>query len=135
MLDEPRELLACALFPLYPLEPPPKALLFAPELCGMSRLPTLLAPPPPADRVLALGLAPAERLLVLGLAPAERLLALAVPPRLALLGVAPARLACCCAPCRLAVEPPYLLAVAWFAYGAPPRCCGLCCQLLLPPPP
>jgi len=83
----------------------------------MSRLPTLLAPPPPADRVLALGLAPAERLLVLGLAPEERLLALAVPPRLALLGVAPARLACCCAPCRLAEEPPravppYLFAVA-----------------------
>ena len=103
MLDEPRELLACALFPLYPLEPPPKALLFDPELCGTFRLPTLLAPPPPADRVLALGLA-----------PADRLLALAAPPRLALLGVAPARLACCVPACRFAV-PPYLLAVAWFA--------------------
>jgi hypothetical protein len=104
MLDDPRELLACALFPLYPLEPPPKALLLLLELCGMLRLPTLLAPPPPADRVLALGLA-----------PAERLLALAVLPRLALLGLAPARLACCPAPCRPAVEPPYLLAVAEFA--------------------
>ena len=119
MLDEPRELLAFALFPLYPPEPLPKALLLLLELCGMLRLPTLLAPPPPADRVLALGLA----LLRVGLlpAPAERLLALAVLPRLALLGLAPARLACDCAPAgRLAVElpravPPYLLAVAEFA--------------------
>jgi len=120
MLDEPRELLAFALFPLYPPEPLPKALLLLLELCGMLRLPTLLAPPPPAERLLALGLlpAPAERLLALGVlpAPAERLLALAVLPRLALLGVAPARLACDCAPaCRPAVEPPYLLAVAEFA--------------------
>jgi hypothetical protein len=109
MLDEPRELLAFALFPLYPPELLPKALLLLPELCGMLRLPTLLAPPPPADRLLTLGLLPA---------PAERLLALAAPPRLELLGVAPARLLCCFAlACRLAVElpravPPYLLAVA-----------------------
>ena len=48
MLDEPRALLDRALFPLYPLEPPPKALLFAPELFGISRLPMLLLPLLPA---------------------------------------------------------------------------------------
>src|SRR5271169_1228391 len=40
--------------------------------------------------------------------------------------------------CRLAIEsprvvPPNLLAVFLSPYGAPPRCCGLCCQLLFPP--
>ena len=30
--------------------------------------------------------------------------------------------------------PPYSFAVARSEYGAPPRCCGLCCQLLLPLP-
>ncbi len=93
MLDEPRALLDRALLPLYPPEPPPKALLFAPVLFGMSRLPMLLLPPLPA------------RLAVL-LPPARSLTA------------APPRLACCPAlACRFAVEPPravppYLLAVA-----------------------
>ena len=49
------------------------------------------------------------------------------PDRLA--GVAdrppPARLACCPARESPRAVPPYLLAVALFAYGAPPRCCGL----------
>jgi hypothetical protein len=29
--------------------------------------------------------------------------------------------------------PPYWLAVARLLYGAPPRCCGLCCQFEFPP--
>jgi hypothetical protein len=46
MLDEPRELLARALFPLKPLEPPLMALDLAPVLLlGMSRLPIWSAPP------------------------------------------------------------------------------------------
>lgn len=44
MLEEPRELLARALLPLLPEEPPLQALDLDP-LLGMSRLPARLAPP------------------------------------------------------------------------------------------
>src|SRR5437870_13272494 len=49
MLDEPRELLARALLPLGPPEPPPKPprRVLAPELGDTLRLPTR-SPPPPA---------------------------------------------------------------------------------------
>lgn len=120
MLEAPRALLDFALLPLKPPEPPPRA----PELF---EAPALLAPglaPPPLLRfaVLALGLAPPPRfaVLALGLAP---------PPRFAEVALAPA------ADCRPAappfVEPPYLLAVAGFEYGAPPRWAELCCTLPL----
>ncbi|HXY31932.1 MAG TPA: hypothetical protein VEI06_14585 [Gemmatimonadaceae bacterium] len=60
MLEEPRELLARALLPLNPPEPPLKPLLFDPLLFGMSLDPTwspprLPPPAPPAERSFALG--------------------------------------------------------------------------------
>src|SRR6267142_706656 len=70
--------------------------------------------------------------------PRSMLPACCLPPR----SIAPP---CCLPPicpwfwrafaCRLDMEspravPPYLLAVALFEYGAPPRCWALCCQLL-----
>jgi hypothetical protein len=128
MLDAPRELLAAALFPLKPSEPPPKPLLpFAPPPGEMSRLPTLS--PPPAARLPALGLAArfpplADLLLTPALSrleapPAARLLAFGDPP---------ARLFC-----WPRVWPPYLFAVALLPYGVPPRWDELCDQLLFPP--
>lgn len=100
MLDAPRELLARALFPLRPEDPPLQALGFDPLLLGMSRPPTRSAPPAP----LLLPTPLAERLLTPGLgcpwAPPARLLAPAP-----------------CCEARAALEdwpradPPYLLAV------------------------
>lgn len=96
MLEEPRELLALALLPLKPSEPPPKAPDFEP-------------PPPPPPLELELALAPPPRLLVLALAPAP-------PPRLAELALAERVLAPELVP-RLppppCADPPYLFAVAW----------------------
>jgi len=83
MLEEPRELLALALLPLKPSEPPPKAPDFEP-------------PPPPPPLELELALAPPPRLAELALA--ERVLAPALAPRL---------------PPPPCADPPYLLAVAW----------------------
>lgn len=114
MLEAPRELLAFALLPLNPPDPP----LMAPGL----------PPPPPLPRLaeLALGLAPPPRLALLapGLAPPPA-------PRLAVLalGLAPR------APCEPPlVDPPYLFAEALLEYGAPPRCAELCDQLFPPLP-
>jgi len=112
MLAEPRLLAARALDPSNPLDPPPKASTLPPPR-ERSRLP-LLAAPPEADRVPA----PAP--------PAARLLRL--PPCWPICWRAPA--------CRFANEspraaPPNLSAVARSRYGAPPRCCGLCCQVPL----
>jgi len=112
-----RELLARALLPLVrleaPLRPPPLELALEPD--DTLRLPTRSPPP-----------------------PRSMLPACCLPPR----SIAPP---CCLPPicpwfwrafaCRLDMEspravPPYLLAVALFEYGAPPRCWALCCQLL-----
>ena len=120
ILDDPRWLLARAPPPL-PLDDPPNALrLLALGEFDTWRLPTR-SPPPPEPRfdciVPALGLPPPPR----------------DPPRSIVPACGPLPRA---GPCRLApdsprVAPPYLLAVARSEYGAPPRCCGLCCQLLL----
>src|SRR5580692_95022 len=86
MLEEPRLLLARALDPLYPLEPlepPPKASRFPPPPRETSRLPMRSAPPPP-------GRLPAPP------PPAARLLTPAPPARL--LGrLPPCRPTCCLA--------------------------------------
>ena len=63
MLDAPRELLARALAPLYPLEPPLKPLERDPPAgCVLALGTRLLAPPawlaPPAGLVLAVGARP-----------------------------------------------------------------------------
>ena len=130
MLEEPRLLLARALDPLYPLEPldpPPKASRFPPPLRETSRLPMRSAPPPPAR-------------LPIPAPPLARLLTPAPPARL-LARLPPCRPTCCLAPAwRLEREsprvvPPNLSAVARSLYGAPPRCCGLCCHLLPAFPP
>ena len=96
---------------------------------------------PPAERLLKLGLDP--RLPLPGmrlLAPGEAVrLPVPAPPRL-LAKAPPCRLMDWRAfACRFANEsprvvPPNLSAVARSRYGAPPRCSGLCCQLLRPPP-
>src|SRR6267143_4228234 len=122
ILEEPRELLARALLPRVrlesPLRPPPLELALEPD--DTLRLPTRSPPP-----------------------PRSMLPACCLPPR----SIAPP---CCLPPicpwfwrafaCRLDMEspravPPYLLAVALFEYGAPPRCWALCCQLLPHQPP
>src|SRR5258707_12832469 len=128
MLDAPRLLPERALDPLYPLEPlepPPKASRFPPPPRVTSRLPIRSAPPPPAR---------------LPAPPLARLPAPA-PPLRALERLPPCRPTCCRAlACRLASEspravPPNLSAVARSRYGAPPRCCGLCCHRSPAPPP
>jgi hypothetical protein len=132
MLEAPRSVLVRAALPLIPLDAPPNAFLFvALGVLGTSRLPTRSPPPPARFAPMLLAPPPAGR--VEGFPPPA--------PRFIVLG--------CCREfclawfcrafaCRVAVEspravPPYLLAVAWFEYGVPPRCCGLCCQLLPPP--
>src|SRR5690348_5098403 len=134
MLDAPRELLARALDPLIPPEPPPKApppLDPPPE--ETLRLPTR-SPPPPPRFAPTLFAPPAPRL------PAPDCWR---PPRSIVPACAPCPLPpncpwfCRALACRLPMEspravPPYLFAVALFEYGAPPRCWELCCQELLP---
>ena len=121
MLEAPRLLLARALEPLYPLEPPPNASRFPPPLRERSRPPMRSAPPPPAPSP-----------------PPARLPRPPSPARL-LAREPPCRPTCCRAlACRLESEspravPPNRSAVAWSRYGAPPRCCGLCFQLASPP--
>src|SRR5271166_6360386 len=134
MLEEPRELLARALLPLMPLPAPPKALLLV-EL-GVLRtcwLPARSGPVPRLAFTLPAFAPPrfcASRVPALGPVPAR--FEASRPPA-----------GCCRATfcrafaCRLAAEsprvvPPNLLAVPLSPYGAPPRCCGLCCQLLFP---
>lgn len=145
MLEEPRELLARAPLPLMPDDAPPNALrLVALPEFGTCRLPTR-SPPPPR--------------LVLP-APPPRLELPAPPPRLDASRVPAPRFpppGCCRSAtpprsppagrclawfwrafaCRFdnespRVVPPNLFAVDRSEYGAPPRCCGLCCQLLFP---
>src|SRR5207244_1873453 len=131
MLEAPRLLPDRVFEPLYPLEPPPKASRFPPPLRERSRLP-MRSDPPPAARLPTL--APSERLL-----PPARLLRPVPAPRL-LDRLPPCRPTCCRALAwRFASEspravPPNLSAVARSRYGAPPRCCGLCCHLLPAPP-
>ena len=67
MLEAPRELLALALLPLNPLEPPPKPPAFDGLLFGMLWLPIRFPPPPLPPRLVVL--CPAARLLAPGLAP------------------------------------------------------------------
>ena len=136
MLEEPRELLARAPLPLMPEDAPPNALLLValPEF-GTCRLPTRSPPPPrlelpaPAPRLDA-SRVPAPR------SPPPGCCRFPIPPRSPPAG-------CCLAwfwrafACRFdrespRVVPPNLSAVDRSEYGAPPRCCGLCCQLLLP---
>src|ERR1700748_2958957 len=97
MLEAPRLLLARALDPLYPLEPPPKASRFPPPLRERSRLPTRSAPPAPP---------PAARLLIPAPPPPPARLLTPAPPRL-LARLPPCRPICCRAPdWRLARESP-----------------------------
>src|SRR5271165_3904465 len=118
---------------------PPNALrLVALGVLGTCRLPTRSPPPrlppmPPAPRL--------SRVPAPGPAPRLAMSRLPAPGLVPRFPIPPA--GCCRAwfcralACRLAIEsprvvPPNLLAVFLSPYGAPPRCCGLCCQLLLP---
>ena len=151
MLEEPRELLARAPLPLMPDDAPPKALLFValPEF-GTCRLPTRSPPPPrlelpaPAPR-LGVSRVPAPRSPPEPRLDVSRLPAPRSPPGCCRLSLPPRSppAGCCLAwfwrafACRFDSEsprvvPPNLSAVDLSEYGAPPRCCGLCCQLLLP---
>src|SRR5688500_2753811 len=147
MLDEPRDPLARALAPSKPrepplnppLDPPPKPLELPPRLpdadrsdapprepasLGMSRLPIRSPPAPPAP---PRSPAPPARSTPgmfddRSLTPAPP--APPRPPPPAARSLTPAPLP--------RVDPPNRSAVPWSAYGAPPRCFGLCDQL--PPP-
>ena len=116
MLADPRELLARALLPLYPLEPPPKPPALDALLLGMSRLPIwlplelelrLLAPLPPRSMVLAPEALPREP-------PPDWALTPVPAPRLA----PPPPPSCWVEAARVPpadwprVDPPYLFAVA-----------------------
>src|SRR5580658_811766 len=129
MLEAPLCLLVRAALPLIPLDAPPNALLFvALGVFGTCRLPTR-SPPPLPPRFAPILFAPP---------PAGRVDAFAPPPpRFIEAGCCRAWF-CRALACRVAAEspravPPYWVAVARFEYGVPPRCCGLCCQLLPPP--
>ena len=119
MLEAPRLLLARAELPLAPPEPPPNALLLRELAVGEEetlRFP-MLSPPP---RFIVPAWAPPRLALVL-LTPAPP-----VPPRFIVPAWAPPRVPWA-EVCRADGEvpravPPYLFAVALFAYGAPPRC-------------
>jgi hypothetical protein len=129
MLEAPRLLLALAELPLVPPEPPPNVPLLRELAVGEAetlRFP-ILSPPPAPLRFIVLAWAPPRFAPVLP-APARLVVPAWAPPRVPWAEV-----------CRADGEvpravPPYLFAVALFAYGAPPRCCELCCQLLLPLP-
>lgn len=114
MLEAPRDLLALALLPLNPLEPPPKPPAFDGLPFGMFWLP-IRSPPPLPPRFAVAG--PAARLLVLGLAPRFPPplgcgFALAPPLRLPPAGCCLALACLVLGNCPLA-DPPYLFAVAW----------------------
>src|SRR5260370_8995660 len=115
ILDEPRELLARAWFPLMPAEAPPNALRFvALGVRDTSRLPTRSAPPP---RFISL---------VPALGPAPRFdISRPPPPAGCCRGCAPAF--CRAFASRLAMEsprvvPPNLSPMARSYEWAPPRC-------------
>src|SRR4029077_10660416 len=125
----------------------------------ISRLPILSAPPPvrlaPAFAARSLALERAASALPLAFARAVSALPLAFERAVSARSFAFARAASACAPVRLLptlppcdlicsfapaarfcadsprAVPPYLFAVPWSRYGAPPRCCGLCCQVPL----
>src|SRR5580658_4524908 len=143
--------------------PPNALLFVALGVFGTCRLPTrsppapplaprfapMLLAPPPAGRVDAFAPPPAGRVDAFAPPPPGRVEAFAPPPpgRVEAFPPPPPRFieaGCCRAwfcrafACRVAAEspravPPYWVAVARFEYGVPPRCCGLCCQLLPPP--
>src|SRR5438552_7787943 len=83
----------------------------------------LAVPPPPPPGRLAIPAPPPGRLAVPAPPPPGRL-AIPVPPP-------PGRLPAPPAGCWRAL-PPKRFAVFRSPYGALPRCCGLCCQLLFP---
>src|SRR5262245_46120805 len=113
-------------FPLPDLAPaaPPPGLVPAPAPPALPPAPPGLAPAPPGLAPAPPGLAPVPAPPVRAAVPAPPAPALAPAPAPAVRVAVPAPPA----PGRLL--PPYLLAVDLFAYGVPPRCCGLCCHWL-----
>ena len=132
MLEAPRLLLARAELPLIPLEPPPNALLLRELAVGEAetlRFP-MLSPPPAPPRFIVPAWAPPRLALVLLTpappAPPRSIVPAWAPPRLVAPAWAPPRVPWA-EVCRADGEvpravPPYLFAVALFAYGAPPGC-------------